>query len=468
MASSGSGVKRGWGGRLLRVGGPACLAWVALVWGAAAWGPAAARSPAPQVQTLVVSVGTQRMLPLPAMPQRVAVGDPAVADVEVLAEGDRGEILLSALKPGLTEVQAWMADGRQYRWRVQVPVALQEALRARGQAPQAQVDVVGEQALVTGQSSSLLSHRRAAETARSAGGAVADLSSIGAGQVVQVEVKVVELSRNVMKDAGVRWAAGRRDGNGGLWSGGVNLVPERLQTGVAGLLPGALLSDGFSLMYNASRFLASLSLLEGTGMARVLAEPTLVALSGQSASFLAGGEIPVPLATGLGGQSVEYKPFGIALTVSPTVLAPDRIALKVAPEASELDYTNAIPVVSSDRLTMMPALRTRRADTMVELGDGESFVISGLVSRQTMANVNKMPFLGDVPIIGAFFRNLEYSQEERELVIVVTPRLVRPLARGAALPLPGERQERRDSASNAWGHYLMGVASRDRLPGFSR
>jgi pilus assembly protein CpaC len=116
----------------------------------------------------------------------------------------------------------------------------------------------------------------------------------------------------------------------------------------------------------------------------------------------------------------------------------------------------------------MPALRTRKADTMIELGDGESFVISGLVSRETIASVSKVPFLGDLPIIGAFFRSMQYSQDERELVIVVTPHLVKPLARGTKVPLPGEALEKRNTPGNAWGYYLMGPATGQQMPGFSR
>ncbi|KAG1244337.1 hypothetical protein G6F65_021864 [Rhizopus arrhizus] len=118
-------------------------------------------------------------------------------------------------------------------------------------------------------------------------------------------------------------------------------------------------------------------------------------MTGQSASFLAGGELPIPEAGGLGTVSVTFKPFGIGLTVTPTVLSRDRISLKVAPEASELDYSNGIVLNSgTDSSSIIPALRTRRADTTVELGDGESFVISGLVSRQTKAMVSKVPLLG--------------------------------------------------------------------------
>ena len=182
-------------------------------------------------------------------------------------------------------------------------------------------------------------------------------------------------------------------------------------------------------------------------MARVLAEPTLVALSGQSASFLAGGELPVPEAAGLGSVTVAFKPFGIGLTVTPTVLSRERIALKVAPEASELDYSNGIPLVTSaDNVTVIPALRTRRADTTIELGDGESFVISGLVSRQTKALVNKVPMLGDLPIIGAFFRSVDYKQEDTELVIVVTPGWCVP-SRAAYPAAAGAKQEASDTRS---------------------
>jgi pilus assembly protein CpaC len=273
--------------------------------------------------------------------------------------------------------------------------------------------------------------------------------------MVQVEVKVVELSSNALKDVGIRWGAG----GSGPWSASASLLPSSLTP---------LGSTGFALGYASRNFNADLALIETTGMGRILAAPTLVAMSGQSASFLAGGEIPVPQSGGLGTQTIEYKPFGIGLTVSPTVLSPERIALKVAPEASELDYANAIPVINGDQTTLMPALRTRKADTMIELGDGESFVISGLVSRETIASVSKVPFLGDLPIIGAFFRSMQYSQDERELVIVVTPHLVKPLARGTKVPLPGEALEKRNTPGNAWGYYLMGPATGQQMPGFSR
>ncbi|KAB0563814.1 type II and III secretion system protein family protein, partial [Brucella pituitosa] len=148
-----------------------------------------------------------------------------------------------------------------------------------------------------------------------------------------------------------------------------------------------------------------------------------------SANFLAGGEIPIPVPQALGTTTIEYKPFGIGLTVSPTILSENRIALKVAPEASDLDFSRGITLNGAT----VPAIITRRADTTVELGDGESFIIGGLVSRSTQSNLNKVPFLGDLPVIGTFFKQLNYNQDERELVIIVTPHLVRPMARNAPI-----------------------------------
>lgn len=146
------------------------------------------------------------------------------------------------------------------------------------------------------------------------------------------------------------------------------------------------------------------------------------------------------------------------------MLADERIALKVAPEASELDYSNAVTLEGIS----IPALTTRRADTTVELGDGESFVIGGLVSRNTASSVDKVPLLGDLPIIGAFFKSLNYSQEEKELVIVVTPRMISPLPRGMDLAniMPGAASEQRNG--NVWGKHVGGfLGPRAPVPGFS-
>lgn len=396
----------------------------------------------------------QDILRLPQVPQRLAIGDETVADVQILspAAGQRGEILLVGKRPGTTDLRIWM-PGRSApeRWTIEVQSQVERQLEQSGRSLSADVSTAGSQALLTGRSQSLLEHQEAVGAARSgagADGAVLDLSEVSTTGMVQVEVKVVEVSREVMKDIGLSMEAI----GGKPWTGGVNLLPR-------------VLSGGLNLNYSSRNFNAALNLLEQNGLARVLAEPTLVAMTGHSASFLSGGEIPVPVSGGLGSTSVEFKPFGIGLTVTPTVLSRERIALKVAPEASELDYSRAVELPGGG---IMPSLRTRRADTTIELGDGESYIISGLVSRQTAAAVKKIPFLGDLPILGSFFRNVQYSQKELELVIVVTPRLIKPIQKGATIALPGGRQEKLDDAPNAWGYFLLGRHGYEQMPGFSR
>ena len=396
----------------------------------------------------------QDILRLPQVPQRVAISDESVADVQILSSsaGQRGEVLLIGKRAGVADLRVWM-PGRTNpdRWTIEVTSQVQQQLAQSGSPMSAQVSSAGQQALITGSSPSLLDHQNAMAAARSGAGpdaAVLDLSEVSASGMVQVEVKVVEVSREVMKDIGLSANAI----GGKPWSGGVNFLPTAL-------------SGGLSLAYNSRNFSAALNLLEQNGLARVLAEPTLVAMSGHSASFLSGGEIPIPSSGGLGTTTVEYKPFGIGLTVTPTVLSPERIALKVAPEASDLDYSRVVEMPGGG---VMPSLRTRRADTTIELGDGESYIISGLVSRQTAAAVKKIPFLGDLPILGSFFRNVQYSQKELELVIVVTPRLIKPIQKGATIALPGGRQEKLDDAPNAWGYFLLGRHGYEQMPGFSR
>ena len=204
--------------------------------------------------------------------------------------------------------------------------------------------------------------------------------------------------------------------------------------------------------------------LEGSGFAYTLARPSLVALSGQSATFLAGGEVPVPVpSSGSDNVSIEYKEFGIRLTLTPTVVSRDRIVLKVATEVSELDYTNAVNIAG----TLVPGLKVRRTDTSISLADGESFVISGLISTRNSSQVDKFPGLGDIPILGAFFRSSNISREERELLMIVTPHLIQPLAANAQLPsLPGEKLRNYDP--NWYRLYFLENGNFNRRSGLSK
>jgi pilus assembly protein CpaC len=181
--------------------------------------------------------------------------------------------------------------------------------------------------------------------------------------------------------------------------------------------------------------LSTLNLSEADGLVTVLAEPNLTALSGETASFLAGGEFPVPVSQALGSVTIEYKQYGVGLAFTPIVLADGRISMRVRPEVSELSNEGSIRLNGFD----VPALTTRRAETTVELGSGQSFMIAGLLRNTNTNNVDKAPFLGDLPILGALFRSTKYRRAETELVIIVTPYLVRPVSNQLASPTNGYR-----------------------------
>lgn len=432
-----------------------CMLLSALLFGLAgqpihAWASTADSSAA---MPLVIEVNEQRPWTLPDNLERIAIADPAVADLTRV--GNRGQALLIGKSAGQTTLLLWHR-GMPAPTRIRVDVRTPVQNRLLQGASGSELTIGAGQALLSGQSLDGLQHQAAHLAASQAVGGeqVSDIATLGHGGVVQVEVKVVEFSKSVMRQIGINFT----NTNGGFSYG---VTSPNASSGSNG---GGALSSAFNLVAGSLRhsWQANIDLLQGNGMARVLAEPTLVALSGQSASFLAGGELPILEPQGLGSTSITFKPFGIGLTVTPTVLSPQRIALKVAPEASDLDYSRGITMDGM----MIPAISTRRADTTVELGDGQSFVIGGLVSSQTSSMVNKVPLLGDIPIIGAFFRNLNQKQEEKELVIIVTPRLVRPLSAQAAIELPGQQQA--EPSLPVWGSWLLQPASPDPLPGFSR
>jgi pilus assembly protein CpaC len=353
-------------------------------------------------QALQVEAGSQRLLSLDKPVARVAIGNPEVADVNIVKGRD---VLLTGKKPGRTSLIIWHAGTVRSEYIV----------------------VVG-----SGNDPALL------------------INPASVNIQVQTDIKVAELSRSTLKEFGFNfirnqtgrtYSATRPGGLSGVaqGSGGITL------TSGSGFVP---LSNAFNLVFgDANRGAAGIiSLLEQRGLVRVLAEPSLVAMSGQTASFLAGGEFPVPVQQGNSGGAgssggaitVEFKEFGVRLNLTPTVLANDRIVLRVAPEVSELNFTAAIVTGG----VQVPALTVRRTETTVELGDGESFFISGLVSQATLANVDRLPYLASLPILGAFFRSNQFDREDKELVMLVTPHLVKPLRKGAPLPaLPGDKYQ---------------------------
>jgi len=404
---------------------------------------------------LVLSAGTQQELLIDKGIDRMAIGDESVANVAITRKtpsSPAARLIVTGKAAGRTSLMVWE--------------------KGNAAATTYTVEVRRRSSTVAGSMDSMAAHQQARTTALASAGEKTDLIDRSVVEVrsstVQVEVKIVEFNRSVLKQAGLNIFSTRPNSRG--FSFGV-FAPSSLQTvtfntnGQNTYEYNNPIAQAFSLLFNFSKAGLGLDVgfLEGNGMARVLAEPTLVALSGQSASFLAGGELPIPVPQGLGTTSIEYKPFGIGLTLTPTVLSNDRIVLKVAPEASDLDYTNALSLNG----VAVPAITTRRADTTVELGDGESFIIGGLVSRSTASNADKVPLLGDLPILGAFFSKNNYKMSEKELVILVTPHLVKPIAKGTDLTpyLPGSA-EQRDGA--VWRSYFLGGAADTAVPGFSR
>jgi pilus assembly protein CpaC len=289
---------------------------------------------------------------------------------------------------------------------------------------------------------------RAMQLAQSyAGDKVINMMSIGASQQVMLEVRFSEINRQTGKQIGVSAFTGSDGGTFGSATGnGAGLTPDP-DTG-EGLLRLDSVTNSFGVFRKAFSAFgldinATLDALERKGLVKTLAEPTLVALSGETASFLAGGEFPVPVAqsTGSGtgggnggGITVEFKPFGVSLAFTPTVLADGVINLQVEPEVSSIDPSASITV---NGLTI-PGLQTRRANTVLELRDGESFALAGLIRKDFATTVRQVPLLGSIPIIGALFRSSGFTKGETELVIVVTPRIVKPV-KADQIQLPTDR-----------------------------
>ena len=283
-----------------------------------------------------------------------------------------------------------------------------------------------------------------------AGEKVVNLLSVGASQQVMLEVRFSEMNRTAAKQLGFNTAFTNGNGSNTFQGGIGNTAPGTAlltnQNGsptvnLSGILDTfGVLTKGFGI--GGLNLASTLDALERKGVVTTLAEPTLIALSGETASFLAGGEFPVPVAQsgngtngGNGGNiTVEFKPFGVSLAFTPTVLDDGIINLVVAPEVSSIDPSASISVNG----LVIPGLQTRRAKTTLELRDGQSFAIAGLLRKDFQDTVRQFPILGSIPIIGALFRSSGFQRQQTELVIIVTPRLVKPM-RADQVRLPTDR-----------------------------
>jgi len=271
-------------------------------------------------------------------------------------------------------------------------------------------------------------------------------------QQVQLEVRFAEVSRSSLKELGVNFfhkddrpvrvagmtAPGTNPGSF-LNTGSNPSIPgvgARSPTGLPPDVYAPVFNNAFSLFFSQAvggfPFSVTLNLLQQNGLARILAEPTLVTLTGQEAKFLAGGELPIPITSALGQTNVVFKEFGILLQFTPTVIGTDTIHLKMATEVSEIDPNLTVVVAGS----AIPGFTSRQGETTVRLGDGQSFVIAGLLSERTRSNLAKVPVLGSIPVLGMLFRSTAFQREETELLVVITARLAKPLAPHEVPPLP--------------------------------
>ena len=275
--------------------------------------------------------------------------------------------------------------------------------------------------LLRGQASSLRVEQRAEEIAeRYAPKSVSSQVKVKAADQVRVEVRIIEAQRNSLKDLGIHLNASNNNFNVATGSSGVisNNAPQGVFQ-VAGTWHGVSID-------------ATLSALEQKGLVRTLAKPDLIAMSGQEASFLAGGEFPYPVPNGPQTVTIEFKPFGVRLNVTPVIEDNGQIRLKIAPEVSALDTRDEI---SFQGITM-PSLTTRKAETTVELADGQSFAIAGLFQQDYQNSINQVPFASDIPVLGALFRSSDWQRNETELVIIVTPILTHPADSLDQIPTP--------------------------------
>jgi pilus assembly protein CpaC len=420
-----------------------------------------------------LDAGVGRVVQMPAAAATVIAADPRVARVQPLSPTS---LFIMAVSGGRTTVIATAEDGRpiaQFEVNVRAAAsevstgglaptvgpagaaapallsgaAIEAAIRRAVPAVQAlSVTATPGAILLDGRVATPEEAQRAFAMAQGLGGegrkVVNQLVVLGSTQV-NVRVRIAEISRQVTRELGLNWQA---LGSAGSFAFGLRSGPS------ANSVAGAIASGSTILggVGTAARFAAGVSTgrldlnavidaLAADQLVSILAEPNLTAQTGETASFLAGGEFPVPVAATTTGQiSVQFKPFGVSLAFVPTVLSPDRLSLRVRPEVSELSQNGAISMPLTSGSVTIPALTVRRAETTIELGSGQSFAIAGLLQRSTTQLSQGVAGLGDLPVIGALFRSNAFLRDETELVIIVTPYVVRPVSDPGALASPAD------------------------------
>ncbi len=402
--------------------------------------------------------------------RRVAVGNPELFDVIVIGPQ---ELQFVAKSVGATNVLVWASDGK-IKALIDVYVGaagsqVTSALRRVLKNDSIEMERVGGSVVLSGPVASALAMEQALMVSRALlpaeeAGRVINMMEVGGGQQVMLEVVIAEMSRSLKRALGTNFHTVTNSGDSTFeffnFLGNLTQIDERffkvdpdslelLELSTLLTLSDSVTLAGSGFGIGTGLYEIFFELLDSSGLGKVLAEPTLVARSGETASFLVGGEVPIPVAQGgaFGSITIDYKSFGVGLSFTPTVLEEGRIHLRVSPEVSEPNLSLGI----TQGGVVIPAFTTRRATTTVELGDGQSFAIAGLLQDRTSELVDSYPVLGNIPVLGGLFRSSSFQKDETELVMIVTPRIVKPLPPGPR-PLPTDHF----IEPSAFEFYLLG------------
>jgi pilus assembly protein CpaC len=463
-------------------------------------------------RTLELKLGGSELIKTSHPFRRVSLADPTIADVVVLSPT---EIYIFGKKVGYTSMILWEADRGKTLLDVTVSLDL-TALKGKlhDLYPDQQIEVYGTETgvVLSGTVSGpeiveqvlRLTQTYLPKEATAKGGGegtgrsrtgITNLLKVGSIQQVMLEVKFAEVRRDSNRDWQAALGLGKlgSDFTGAAGVGSV-LQPFDIISG-PGLLPGGVpitvengVIDGLAqntgslllnfadnpanIFVNIDNFTAAFRFLEGEGLARLLAEPRLLTQSGQEASFLAGGEFPIPVQQGgttaaAGGITIEFKEFGVGLVFTPVVMSDGKISLRVAPSVTSITSTSVIPSGIVGANFIVPSLSTRKLETTVQLYDGQTLALAGLLQDNINESVRKIPGLGDIPILGSLFRSSSFQQEKTDLLVTVTPHLIKP-DRENTISYPGEYFQ----IPNRFEFYLEGRLEGRRSPyapsGFGR
>lgn len=400
------------------------------------------------------SVGKSTLLRLPTPAARVSVGNPDIADVILL---NPSEIYLLGKKVGTTNVILWNKAGQSTLIDIVVgtdTAGLQgKLLQLLPGEKNIKVYTAADTVVLSGSVSDAIKVSRAVALAEAFGGKkVVNMLSVSSVQQVMLEVKIAEINRTELDKLGLdlNWQNGRnfltgiigggtatltRLGQGAYFSeaGGAAFAYPTTSSSISVTPTGTTTSTSTTRTPSPNYGKLIIDAQRNDGLVKILAEPNIVAISGQEGSFLAGGEILIPVADD-NGIELKSKEFGVGLKFTPTVLEDGLIQMRVSPEVTDLVGFNSVATSALGNVTLVPTLTTRRVSTSVELHEGQSLAIGGLLQDTSRKSIDRFPILGELPILGALFRSSEYQKNKTELVIVVTPRLVKPLPPNYVLP----------------------------------